>query len=171
MTSDDQQPLLPTSNSASNPSSAPSNHPTSALAKHHSQLRHFLRRYLTSKLGHYVVLALVTIDVASIFADLVIQTLRCERHGKAIEGHQYDDALEILGIVSLVISCLFVVELLVSVWAFGFRYVVLDCFLVSTGIYYPLFRNTWIFRWGEVSLLLISCIAISDQSSTASMRS
>ncbi|KAL9075592.1 MAG: hypothetical protein Q9157_003974 [Trypethelium eluteriae] len=120
----EHQPLLPTSTP---PSNTTINKSTSALAKHHSQFRHSLRHYLSSRLGHYIVLGLVTLDVGSIFADLVIQTFRCEREsGKpdpnGAAGKKYDAALEALGVVSLVISCLFVVELGASVWAFGFSY-------------------------------------------------
>ncbi|KAI9664513.1 MAG: hypothetical protein M1821_005959 [Bathelium mastoideum] len=118
MTSD-QEPLLPHS------STTPSNHIASTLAKRNNQARHHLRRYLSSKLGHYIVLALVTVDVASIFADLVIQTFQCERPSRGAGGGEdakLADALEALGLVSLVISCLFLVELAASVWAFGFSY-------------------------------------------------
>ncbi|KAL9097282.1 MAG: hypothetical protein Q9165_000709 [Trypethelium subeluteriae] len=121
----DQQPLLPTSAPPSNNTTSTINKSTSALAKHHSQFRYSLRHYLSSRLGHYIVLALVVLDVGSIFADLVIQTFRCEREGgkpdpNGAAGKKYDAALEALGIISLVISCLFVVELGASVWAFGF---------------------------------------------------
>ncbi|KAB2575092.1 Ion transport [Lasiodiplodia theobromae] len=77
------------------------------------------QRFLTSKTGHYAVLALVAADVTCIFIDFVIQLFVCESH-KANTG--WNDALEALGIVSLVFSCLFMAELLASIWAFGLSY-------------------------------------------------
>ncbi|EOD51522.1 Ion transport [Neofusicoccum parvum] len=77
------------------------------------------QRFLTSKTGHYAVLALVVADVTCIFADFVIQLFVCESK-KSHTG--WNDALEALGIVSLVFSCLFMAELLASVWAFGLSY-------------------------------------------------
>lgn len=79
--------------------------------------RHFLQRFLASKYGHYFVMILVTLDVAGIFADLLITLHLCE--------HRHDDTStwkhiqEGLGILSLVCSCLFVAELLCSIFAFG----------------------------------------------------
>ena len=37
------------------------------------------KRYLTSKIGHYSVLALVTVDITAIFCDLILQLLVCEQ--------------------------------------------------------------------------------------------
>jgi len=98
--------------------------------------RRQLQRFLTSKAGHYLILLLVLLDVSCIFAgiqlflsallfvslilltDFVITIFTCE-HNHAGKG--WVKALDALGIVSLVFSCLFVVELIASVWAFGFR--------------------------------------------------
>ncbi|OJD28729.1 voltage-gated hydrogen channel 1 [Diplodia corticola] len=77
------------------------------------------QRFLTSKVGHYAVLALVAADVTCIFIDFVIQLFVCESH-KSNTG--WNDALDALGIVSLVFSCLFMAELLAAVWAFGLAY-------------------------------------------------
>lgn len=102
MAETEQHPLL-------HPS--PSQSPSSTI----TTTRHQTRRFLTSKWGHYSVLALVALDVASIFADFIVQILNCEGR---FDG---EVTLEILGIVSLVFSCLFVLELLASIWAFGPR--------------------------------------------------
>ena len=80
------------------------------------------RQFLGSKLGHYSVLFLVTVDVACIFADFLINLYLCEheccRYKNEYQGlHDTQDAL---GVVSLVFSCLFMVELMASIWAFGF---------------------------------------------------
>ncbi|KAI4742317.1 hypothetical protein E4T50_07270 [Aureobasidium sp. EXF-12298] len=77
------------------------------------------RRYLNSKLGHYAILLLVSLDCACIFLEFVIQILSCEGKISESKGHVAEEAL---GIIGLVFSCLFVLELLASIWAFGFHF-------------------------------------------------
>ncbi|KAK4575214.1 hypothetical protein LTR86_001066 [Recurvomyces mirabilis] len=81
--------------------------------------RHQTKRFLTSKYGHYAVLVLVSIDVTSIFADLIAQLLTCEGRIPPKDGSTVQ---EVLGDLGLVFSCLFMLELLASVWAFGWRF-------------------------------------------------
>ncbi|KAF2491090.1 hypothetical protein BU16DRAFT_446162, partial [Lophium mytilinum] len=76
-------------------------------------------RFLTSKAGHYSILLLVSLDVSCIFADFIINIFTCETRGPSSGA---STALEALGIISLVFSCLFMVELFASVWAFGPKY-------------------------------------------------
>ncbi|KAF2793571.1 hypothetical protein K505DRAFT_38104 [Melanomma pulvis-pyrius CBS 109.77] len=64
--------------------------------------------------SHYTILLLVSLDVACLFADIIINILTCGHRTKP-----YDDALTALEYVSLLFSCLFVLELIASVWAFG----------------------------------------------------
>lgn len=80
--------------------------------------RHFLQSFLVSKYGHYFVMILVTLDVAGIFADFLISLHICE-HSKD-DMRTWRRVNEGLGILSLIFSCLFVVELLCSIFAFGF---------------------------------------------------
>lgn len=83
--------------------------------------RRQIQRFLTSKVGHYSVLLLVSLDVSCIFADFLISLYTCEqscKKGKEV-GKGFHEAQDVLGIVSLVFSCLFMAELLASVWAFG----------------------------------------------------
>ncbi|KAF5722636.1 voltage-gated hydrogen channel 1 [Fusarium mundagurra] len=75
-------------------------------------------QFLSSKAGHYSVLTLVSLDVLSMIADFILNLFKCEQSRK---GSDWDLALEILGSVSLVFSCLFVIELMASVWAFGWK--------------------------------------------------
>lgn len=100
----DHHPLLPPSPS----------HPTSPPPS----ARHRTARLLTSKAGHYCVLALVSLDVSGIFAALILQLMTCEGRVSGGDGAAAQTAL---GIVSLVFSCLFMGELVASVWAFGAR--------------------------------------------------
>src|SRR2546423_11367485 len=86
-----------------------------------SRTRRRLQRFLTSKWGHYSVIILVSVDVAGIFADFLISLHICEHTGE--EGFhikRWEDADRALEIVSLVFSCLFMLELLACIWAFGF---------------------------------------------------
>ncbi len=80
-------------------------------------------RFLTSKAGHYAVLLLVSLDVSCIFADILLSLFICEKAcgsgDHVLKGLK--DAHEALGIVSLLFSCLFMAELLASIWAFGPR--------------------------------------------------
>ena len=105
----DQQPLL-------RPTTSPHTHQDSIITTTRQQTR----RYLSSKTGHYSVLLLVLLEVTCIFADFIIQIFSCEGR---VDSHDGAIALDTLGIVSLVFSCLFMTELVASVWAFGFGWV------------------------------------------------
>ncbi|KAF2117661.1 hypothetical protein BDV96DRAFT_570641 [Lophiotrema nucula] len=76
-----------------------------------------LYRFFNSKTFHYSILVLVSLDVACLFADIIINLLTCQNHTPASSK-----ALEALAYVSLAFSCIFVIELLASVWAFGREY-------------------------------------------------
>lgn len=82
-----------------------------------------IRRLLVSRAGHYAVLLLVALDVCCILTDFLISLFICERAGAKNENKSDSlaEAQAILGIVSLVFSCLFVAELIASIWAFGFK--------------------------------------------------
>ncbi|MCJ1293935.1 hypothetical protein MMC34_005492 [Xylographa carneopallida] len=87
--------------------------------------RTLTQRALTSKTGHYSVLLLVSLDVSIIFADFLISLYQCEHScGNADSGvnHDLDEAQEVMGVVGLIFSCLFMLELLASIWAFGLPY-------------------------------------------------
>lgn len=83
-----------------------------------STARRQTRRYLNSKLGHYAILILVSLDCACIFLEFIVQILSCEGRISESKGHVTEEAL---GIIGLVFSCLFMLELLASIWAFGFQ--------------------------------------------------
>ncbi|KAF2670176.1 hypothetical protein BT63DRAFT_231286 [Microthyrium microscopicum] len=84
-----------------------------------STTREKTRRLLSSKFGHYSVLTLVTLDVMGIIADFILRLFKCEN---AKNGQDWDTALDVLGVVSLVFSSLFMLELIASIWAFGMPY-------------------------------------------------
>lgn len=80
--------------------------------------RGYTRRYLNSKIGHYSILLLVSLDCLCIFSEFIVQSLRCEQR---IPESSAKTTQEALGIIGLVFSCLFMLELTASIWAFGFR--------------------------------------------------
>ncbi|KAJ5535780.1 hypothetical protein N7513_008966 [Penicillium frequentans] len=85
--------------------------------------RRSARDFLTSRWGHYLVLLLITIDVCCGFSNFLIQLYVCEakvKHGGVDEG--WGVTKQVLGITSFVISCLFMLELIVAVLSSGFGY-------------------------------------------------
>ena len=91
-------------------------------ASYDSPSRREIRHFLSSKYGHYAVLLLVSLDVSCIFADFLIALYVCEHKCEKGEilNKDFDKAQDALGIVSLIFSCLFLAELVLSIWAFGF---------------------------------------------------
>lgn len=61
-----------------------------------AKVRHEAKIFFTSKVGHYAVLALVSLDISSIFADLLLTSLACEGR---IPQKGADEASEVLGVV------------------------------------------------------------------------
>ncbi|CAK7270541.1 hypothetical protein SEPCBS57363_004155 [Sporothrix epigloea] len=84
-----------------------------------SGLRRRAQHYLASTQKHYLILLLVGVDVIAILAEILISLVACETGTK--NRPWVDPALEASKIVGLVISSLFLVELLASLWAFGWE--------------------------------------------------
>lgn len=83
-------------------------------------LRSHLQRFLSSKWGHYFVITLVALDISCIFADFLISLHICEHTGeKGFHDKDWQLAQDVLNYVSLSFSCLFMAELVGSVFAFG----------------------------------------------------
>ena len=85
--------------------------------------REGLETFLQSKWGHCSILLLVSLDVSCIFADFLLDLHICE-HSHCGDGYispALRKATGALEIVSLVFSTLFMVELVLTIWAFGFR--------------------------------------------------
>lgn len=77
------------------------------------------RTLLLSKTKHYVVLALVAVDVASIVADILVALIACDLNQ---ENEKWvADTREGLHVFGTVVSSLFLVELAAMIWAFGAR--------------------------------------------------
>lgn len=79
------------------------------------------RRILSSRGKHYFIMGLVVLDIAALLANVFIQLIACEMHKQNERWvRTVGEGLEILG---LVFSCLFMVELIVSLISFGPRLV------------------------------------------------
>ncbi|GAB1192665.1 hypothetical protein APSETT444_001858 [Aspergillus pseudonomiae] len=85
--------------------------------------RRVARDFLSSRRGHYLVLLLVSVDVACSFADFLIEIHVCEltERGSHVAAG-WGVTQEVLAIVGLVFSCLFMLELMVTVLSFGTGY-------------------------------------------------
>ncbi|CAG8953955.1 hypothetical protein HYFRA_00009054, partial [Hymenoscyphus fraxineus] len=78
------------------------------------------RWYLSSAAQHYTILLLVSLDLLTIFADITINLHQCDFPGSS---RKWENARSGLGIAGLVFSCLFMVELCLNLWVFGWRYI------------------------------------------------
>lgn len=124
MSSDESQPLLEEGNLEGRQSGRRNGyHGIVVEVSYDNSTRKQTRRFLSSIYGHYAVLLLVSMDVGCIFADFLISLYICDHSCGKDEGvgEGLPKAQEALGIVSLVFTCLFMLELLASIWAFGFR--------------------------------------------------
>jgi len=91
----------------------------SSFTSGYSKNRQRTQDFLASRTQHYCVLALVALDLFGIFADIFINLYECE---EGSPNEKLEKVRSVLGIMGLVFSSLFMLELLVSIWAFGFRY-------------------------------------------------
>lgn len=81
-------------------------------------IRHRLRQSLSSRAKHYIVMALVTLDVATLLLNVFTKLIACEMH--QLKEPWVKRASRGLEITGLAISCLFMVELGICIIAFGF---------------------------------------------------
>ncbi|KAF6813016.1 hydrogen voltage-gated channel 1 protein [Colletotrichum sojae] len=101
------------------------------LRRHLTESRTSLKDVLSSRRKHYAVLALVSLDVLTLMANIFVELVACDmkredepwvrttRHGLTLAG--------------LVFSCVFLAELMLCVLAFGWRYFT-EWFHVLDGI-------------------------------------
>ncbi|CCC13078.1 hypothetical protein SMACR_06296 [Sordaria macrospora] len=98
---------------------------------HHPGLRAQARTFLSSKTKHYIVLALVAVDIASIVADILVALVACDLKQ---EGAKWvSETREGLHMLRTLISSLFLVELAGMIWAFGAGFAVDVVMLVMHG--------------------------------------
>lgn len=130
MSSYDNEPLLREAHAAERetfderPLGSTSEAPTQSYWGYSKLARTRIRGFLTSRTGHYAILLLVFFDVCCILADFLISLFICERacgEGK-YTSETLAEAQRVLGTVSLIFSCLFMTELVASIWGFGLEY-------------------------------------------------
>jgi hypothetical protein len=105
----EQQPLLPSSNEGEH-----DNHcrPRSTIAR----LRLLTQAVLSSPLGRYTILALIGLDISGVFAEFLVTSLACDG---SLSAHSAETAEAVLSVLSLTFSSIFMVELILTLWAFG----------------------------------------------------
>lgn len=106
----EQQPLLADQTDAGLVAKDPE---LNTYQKYQRQCQHLL----VSRQKHYFILALVALDVSCLLADIFIALIDCDSRIKNdawVPGVR--EALEHAG---LVFSCMFLLELLMCLWAFG----------------------------------------------------
>ncbi|KAI1098616.1 hypothetical protein F4804DRAFT_324292 [Jackrogersella minutella] len=101
-------------------------------------------RFTNSRTKHWIVLVLIILDVAGILSDIFIALITCEI---GIENDEWvAPTRNSLGIFSLVLSCVFLAELMLSVFADGWGYLSswfhrFDAFVVVAGFAIDLVEN------------------------------
>lgn len=105
----EQQPLLPSSNEGEH-----DNHsrPRSTIAR----LRLHTQAVLSSPLGRYTILALIGLDISGVFAEFLVTSLACDG---SLPAHSAETGEAVLSVLSLTFSSIFMVELILTLWAFG----------------------------------------------------
>ena len=141
------QPLLNEDRTAlnSNGDSQPAenSHPRATRAKiWYNAVKRIVQDFLSSTAQHYTVLGLVSCDLLGIFADIIINLYQCDEDDT---DPKWDDVRNGLGIAGLVFSCLFMLELLGSVWAFGWRCVfpLCSCLISQMLILLSSYFKSW----------------------------
>ncbi|KAK3349438.1 hypothetical protein B0T25DRAFT_243217 [Lasiosphaeria hispida] len=94
--------------------------PENPFVSTYAYRRQQARALLSSNGKHYVVMALVALDVMAILTDIFIALAACDFD---LEGEEWvPQVREGLHLFSLIFSALFFAELLFTVWAFGHRF-------------------------------------------------
>ncbi|KAI1465952.1 uncharacterized protein F4812DRAFT_435227 [Daldinia caldariorum] len=123
-------------NHLQNESSQPDGSPLESWKAAYRQTRAAISRLVNSRAKHRLVLTLIILDVAGILSDIFIALITCEL------GIQHDawvaPTRHALDIFQLVLSCVFLLELLLSFVADGWRYFssklhCFDAFVIVVG--------------------------------------
>ncbi|PNY29877.1 Uncharacterized protein TCAP_00211 [Tolypocladium capitatum] len=117
---DASAPLLPQSHDTSSASQPSSSTLGSKLASHVSRHRRTGRQLLASRKKHFLVMAVVTLDVAALLVNVFIQLIACEMHQR--DEPWVQRVTEDLEAAGLLFSSLFMIELAACLFSFGFGY-------------------------------------------------
>lgn len=109
----EQRPLLADQTNAGQDGQDGQDPELTTYQKRQRQCQHLL----VSKQKHYLILALVALDVSCLLADIFIALIDCDSRIK--NDAWVPEVREALERAGLVFSCLFLVELLMCLWAFG----------------------------------------------------
>ncbi|KAK9321527.1 hypothetical protein V1517DRAFT_293294 [Lipomyces orientalis] len=85
------------------------------------RLKRRIRHFLDSRVAHIIIITLVAVETLIVIAELYIELFSCEQPD--VYGF-LEGALPVFASLSLAISTIFMVELVCSVYAFGFQYFV-----------------------------------------------
>lgn len=111
----EQRPLLTDDNETDQGN--PEEQSAESWSSHYKQYRQRCQGLLISKQKHYLILGLVALDVGCLLADILIALIDCDSR---IKNDAWVPAVRKgLEHAGLVFSCLFLVELLMCLWAFG----------------------------------------------------
>lgn len=116
-------PLLSHTHRGTSRSSSKSSRNRVSVSRRVKHYRNVAQNVLGARKKHYIIMAIVILDVAALLANVFIQLIACEM-GKRDEDwvETVSEALELAG---LVCSSLFMIELLASLFAFGLEFVYL----------------------------------------------
>ncbi|TQN69229.1 Voltage-dependent L-type calcium channel subunit alpha-1D [Colletotrichum shisoi] len=90
------------------------------IRRQFSQSRTSLKDVLASRKKHYAVLALVSLDVATLMTNIFVELVACDM--KREDETWVKTTRQGLTLAGLVFSCVFLAELVLCVIAFGWRY-------------------------------------------------
>lgn len=96
---------------------ASNNDKINSFSAAYAHRRQQARDVLSSHFKHYFIVALVSLDVTAILAEIFVTLVACDLEQK--DAAWTEIAREVLHPTALVLTCLFVAELSLSVWAFG----------------------------------------------------
>ncbi|KAI0869117.1 hypothetical protein GGS24DRAFT_174987 [Hypoxylon argillaceum] len=93
---------------------------TRSIRSYFSRFRAQTQRFFSSRAKHWIILALILLDVAGILAEIFIALITCELHRQ--DEYWVAPTQDALAIFALTMSCIFVAELILSVFADGFKF-------------------------------------------------
>ena len=82
----------------------------------HNNIRKKLRRFFNGKLFHAILALLIGIDLIIVLLDIIFALIYCNDI-----PHDIEEAIEILGIFSIIILGVFLIELFAQIYAFGWN--------------------------------------------------
>ncbi|ORY65084.1 ion transporter [Pseudomassariella vexata] len=102
------------------PESGGSNGYSTSWKSRYRKARRATSKFLTSRTKHWLILFLIILDVAGILSDIFIALITCELEIR--DQKWVNPTREALTSFSLVMSCLFLLELILCLWADGLQY-------------------------------------------------